>query len=92
MMTTALVNENGKIVMPVLVTGTIPSPKVESDVSAMARMRTGGPLPNTLPFILWAVGCIPEVGALFRATGVGEWGNFRFALDPGAIQVRSWQI
>lgn len=42
MMTTALANKNGEIEMPVLVTGTIPNPKVEPDVSAMAKMRTGG--------------------------------------------------
>jgi uncharacterized protein involved in outer membrane biogenesis len=46
MTTTEMANENGEIVMPVLVTGTIPSPKVESDVSVMARMRTSGLLPS----------------------------------------------
>ncbi len=46
MMTTAMANNNGEIVIPVIVTGTIPSPKVEPDVSAMAKMRVNGLLPS----------------------------------------------
>jgi AsmA protein len=46
MMTTAMANRNGEIVVPVLVTGTIPNPKVSPDVSAMAKMRISGLLPS----------------------------------------------
>ncbi len=46
MMTTAMANQNGEIVIPVLVSGTIPSPKVEPDVSAMAQMRMHNLLPS----------------------------------------------
>lgn len=46
MMTTAMANNNGEIVIPVIVTGTIPSPKVSPDVGAMAKMRVNGLLPS----------------------------------------------
>jgi AsmA protein len=46
LMTTAMANKNGEIVIPVLVTGTIPSPKVSPDVSAMAKMRMNNLLPT----------------------------------------------
>jgi hypothetical protein len=46
MMTTAMANKNGEIVIPVLVTGTIPSPKVSADMGAMAKMRMSGLLPS----------------------------------------------
>jgi AsmA protein len=46
MMTTAMANKNGEIVVPVLVTGTIPSPKVSPDVGEMAKMRMSGLLPS----------------------------------------------
>ncbi len=46
MMTTAMANNNGEIVIPVIVTGTIPSPKVSPDLTAMAKMRMNGLLPS----------------------------------------------
>lgn len=46
MMTTAMANKNGEIVVPVLVTGTIPSPKVSPDVGEMAKLRVSGLLPS----------------------------------------------
>ena len=46
MMTTAMANNNGEIVIPVIVTGTISSPKVEPDLNAMAQMRMKGLLPS----------------------------------------------
>jgi uncharacterized protein involved in outer membrane biogenesis len=46
MMSTAMANQNGEIVVPVLVSGTIPSPKVSPDVSAMAKMRMSNMLPS----------------------------------------------
>jgi uncharacterized protein YhdP len=46
MMTTTMANNNGELVIPVLVTGTIPSPKVAPDVSAMAKMRLNNALPS----------------------------------------------
>jgi uncharacterized protein involved in outer membrane biogenesis len=46
MMTTAMANKNGEIVIPVLVTGTIPSPKVAPDVGEMAKMRMSNMLPS----------------------------------------------
>ncbi len=46
MMNTAMANNNGEIVIPVIVTGTIPSPKVEPDVTAMAKMRMNHMLPS----------------------------------------------
>jgi len=47
MLPAAMANKNGEIVMPVLVTGTIPNPKVEPDVNEMAKMRTQGVLAET---------------------------------------------
>jgi AsmA protein len=46
LMTTAMANKNGEIVVPVIITGTIPSPKVSPDVQAMAKLRMGGLLPS----------------------------------------------
>jgi uncharacterized protein involved in outer membrane biogenesis len=46
LMTTAMANQNGEIVIPVLVGGTIPSPKVAPDVTAMAKMRMSNLLPS----------------------------------------------
>jgi uncharacterized protein involved in outer membrane biogenesis len=46
LMTTAMANNNGEIVIPVLVTGTIPSPKVDPDVAEMAKLRTSNLLPS----------------------------------------------
>jgi len=46
LMTTAMANRNGEIVVPVLVTGTIPSPKVTPDLTAMAEMRMNNLLPS----------------------------------------------
>jgi len=46
LMTTAMANKNGEIVVPVIITGTIPSPKVAPDVQSMAKMRTSGLLPS----------------------------------------------
>jgi uncharacterized protein involved in outer membrane biogenesis len=46
MMSTAMANQNGEIVVPVLVSGTIPSPKVSPDVNAMAKMRMSNMLPS----------------------------------------------
>jgi AsmA-like C-terminal region/Domain of Unknown Function (DUF748) len=46
LMNTAMANQNGEIVIPVLIGGTIPSPKVAPDVSAMAKMRMSNLLPS----------------------------------------------
>jgi len=46
LMNTALANKNGEIVIPVLVAGTIPSPKVSPDLSAMTKLRAGNLLPS----------------------------------------------
>jgi hypothetical protein len=46
LMNTAIANQNGEIVVPVLVTGTIPNPKLSPDVSTMARMRFNNLLPS----------------------------------------------
>jgi uncharacterized protein involved in outer membrane biogenesis len=46
MMTTAMANNNGEIVIPVIITGTIPSPKITPDTGAMAKMRLNGLLPS----------------------------------------------
>jgi uncharacterized protein involved in outer membrane biogenesis len=46
LMSTAMANQNGEIVIPVLVTGTIPSPKVSPDLNAMAKMRMNNLLPS----------------------------------------------
>ena len=46
LMSTAMENKNGEIVMPVLISGTIPSPKVSPDTSEMAKMRMNNLLPS----------------------------------------------
>ncbi len=46
LMSTAMENKNGEIVIPVLVTGTIPSPKVSPDLNQMAKMRMTNMLPS----------------------------------------------
>jgi uncharacterized protein involved in outer membrane biogenesis len=46
LMSTAMENKNGEIVMPVLISGTIPSPKVSPDTSEMAKMRMKNLLPS----------------------------------------------
>jgi uncharacterized protein involved in outer membrane biogenesis len=46
LMTTAMANQNGEIVLAVLVTGTVPNPKVSPDVSTMAKMRLNNLLPS----------------------------------------------
>jgi hypothetical protein len=46
LMTTAMSNKDGEIVVPVLVTGTIPSPKVSPDMNAMAKMKASNLLPS----------------------------------------------
>jgi hypothetical protein len=46
LMSTAMENNKGEIVIPVLVRGTIPNPKVEPDLNQMAKMRVTNMLPT----------------------------------------------
>jgi uncharacterized protein involved in outer membrane biogenesis len=46
LMSTALTNKDGEIVVPVIVGGTISSPKVEPDVNAIASMKMHNLLPS----------------------------------------------
>lgn len=46
LMQTALANNNGELVIPVLITGTFDSPKVAPDVQAMAQMKLKNMLPT----------------------------------------------
>jgi hypothetical protein len=46
LMSTAMQNKNGEIVIPVQVTGTIPSPQVSPDLNQMAKMRMTNMLPS----------------------------------------------
>jgi AsmA protein len=75
LMNTAMANSNGEIVIPVLVTGTIPSPKVSPDMNAMAKMRMGNMLPN-------AQGALGQLGK--SAGGVGGALGSLTGKTPGA--------
>jgi uncharacterized protein involved in outer membrane biogenesis len=46
-MNTALANNQGELVIPVLVTGTFQNPKIAPDVQGVAQMRLKGLLPNS---------------------------------------------
>lgn len=46
LMKTAMQNQNGELVIPVLVTGTFSNPKVAPDLDAMAKMRMNNLLPS----------------------------------------------
>jgi len=80
MMTTAMANKNGEIVIPVIVTGTIPSPKVSADMGAMAKMRMSGLLPSFGNPGELTQGALAKVGS--GASGL--LGSLKGKATPGA--------
>jgi uncharacterized protein involved in outer membrane biogenesis len=79
LMTTAMENENGEIVVPVLVTGTIPSPKVSPDLNQMAKMRMTNLLPSFSNPGQLAQGAMGKLGG-----GAGGLMNSLTGKSPGA--------
>ncbi|HVJ04773.1 MAG TPA: AsmA family protein [Candidatus Saccharimonadales bacterium] len=71
LMTTAMANKNGEIVIPVLVTGTIPDPKVAPDVSQMAKMRMSNMLPSFSDPGQLTQGVLGKLGGGGGAGGIG---------------------
>jgi AsmA protein len=83
MMTTAMANKDGELVIPVLVTGTIPSPKVEPDTAQMAKMKMSGMLPSFSNPGQLAQGAMGSVGK--AGSGVsGMLGGLTGKKTPGA--------
>jgi hypothetical protein len=66
---TALANNQGELVVPVLVTGTFQAPQVSPDVRSFARMRLEGMLPSSSNP---AAGLTGLVGDLLRRRGAGQ--------------------
>ena len=83
MMTTAMANKNGEIVIPVLVTGTIPSPKVTPDTGEMAKMRMSGLLPSFSNPGQLAQGAMGSLGKAGGSVG-GMLGGLTGKTTPGA--------
>jgi AsmA protein len=84
LMTTALANKNGEIVMPLLVGGTVSSPKVSPDTAAIAEMRAKNILPS-----------FSNPGALTHLGGSSGLGGVAGALEgnktPGAAAANQQQ-
>jgi uncharacterized protein involved in outer membrane biogenesis len=86
LMNTAMANQNGEIVIPVLITGTIPSPKVEPDVSAIAKMRMNNLLPSFSNPGQLSQSVLGQLGKGGGATGgaAGMLGALSGKTQPGA--------
>lgn len=83
MMTTAMANKNGEIVIPVLVGGTIPSPKVTPDLGEMAKMRMSNMLPSFGNPGQLAQGAMSSLGKAGSGVG-GMLGGLTGKATPGA--------
>lgn len=79
LMSTAMQNKNGEIVVPVLVSGTIPSPKVTPDLAEMAKLRMSNLLPSFANPGELAQGVMGKMGG-----GAGGLLNSLTGKTPGA--------
>ncbi len=84
LMTTAMANKNGEIVIPVLVSGTIPDPKVAPDVSQMAKMRMSNMLPSFSDPGQLTQGVLGKLGGGGGAGGLGGVLGSLTGQQPGA--------
>jgi AsmA protein len=79
LMSTAMQNKNGEIVIPVQVAGTISSPKVSPDLNQMAKMRMSNMLPSFSNPGQLAQGAMGKLGG-----GAGGLMNTLTGKTPGA--------
>jgi uncharacterized protein involved in outer membrane biogenesis len=84
LMSTAMANQNGEIVVPVLVSGTIPSPKVSPDVNAIAKMRMSNLLPSFGNPGQLTQGVLGKLGSGGGSGGVGGMLGALSGNAPGA--------
>jgi len=81
LMTTAMANKDGEIVVPVLVTGTIPAPRVAPDLNSMAKLRAGNLLPSFSNPGQLTQGVLGKLGG---GTNGGIMGAISGKTQPGA--------